>query len=83
MARLAVTIAGDAKAKVEDDMARVLDVLAAAEEDMRKLETEITRQAVKRPLLLLELDATKDKVSSFIPKRGRKRKPRRKTTRRP
>ena len=36
MARLAVTAAGDAKARVEDDLARVLDALAAAEEDGRK-----------------------------------------------
>ena len=41
MARLAVKAACDAKARVEDDLARVLDALAAAEEDRRKSEAEI------------------------------------------
>ena len=83
MARLAITTAGDAKSKVEDDIPRVLDVLAAVEEDRRRSEAEITRQAIKRPSLLLELDATKDEVSPFIPKWARIRKPWKKTTRRP
>ena len=41
MARLAITTVGDAKARVEDDLSRVLDALAAAKEDERRLKAEI------------------------------------------
>ena len=53
VARLAVTAAGDAKARVEDDLARVLDALAVAEEDRRRSEAEIIRLTVERTSLLL------------------------------
>ena len=53
MARLAITSAGDAKARVEDDLARVLDALATLEEDGRRLEVEIARLAAERMSLLL------------------------------
>ena len=83
MARLVVTAAGDAKAIVEDDLTRVLDALAAAEEDGRRSEDVIACLAVERTSLLLELEASKDEVPPFIPRRARTRKPWRKTTRRP
>ena len=47
MARLAVTIAGDAKARVKDDLTRVPDALAAGEEDGRRLAAEIARLAIE------------------------------------
>ena len=67
MARLAATTSGDAKARVEDDLARVLDALAIVEEDGRKSEVEISRLAVEQASLLLELEASKDGVlPSFL-----------------
>ena len=65
VARLAVTVAGDAKERVEDDLARVLDALAAAKEDRRKSKAEIARLAVERTLLLIELETSKYEVSSL------------------
>ena len=38
MARLIVVATGDAKARAEDDLTRVLDALAAAKEDGCRLE---------------------------------------------
>ena len=58
--------AGDAKARVEDDLTRVLDTLVAAEEDGCRLEAEIARLAVERTSLLLELEESKDEVSSLL-----------------
>ena len=65
VARLTVVAAGDAKARTEDDLIRALDALAAAEEDGRRLEAEVARLAVEQTLLLLELEASKDEVSSL------------------
>ena len=53
VARLAVTAAGDAKARVKDDLARILDALAAAEEDGYRLETKIACLVIERTSLLL------------------------------
>ena len=53
MALLAVIAVGDAKARVEDDQARVLDALAADEGDRCKSEAEIAHLAVERTSLLL------------------------------
>ena len=50
---LAVTTIGDAKARVEDDLARVLDALVTAEEDRYRSEVEITRLAIELTSLLL------------------------------
>ena len=66
MACLAVTVA-----RVEDDLATVLDALAAVEEDGLKLEAEIAHLAVERTTLLLELEASKDKVSSLNSQAGK------------
>ena len=65
VARLAVTTVGDAKARVKDDLARVLDALATTEEDGRKSEAEIACLAIERTSLLLDLEASKDEVSSL------------------
>ena len=63
VAYLVATTVGDAKARVEDDLASALDSLAVAEEDNHRSEAEITRLEVERSSLLLELEASKDKVS--------------------
>ena len=65
VAHLTTVAVGYAKAKVEDDLNRVQDALAAVEEDGRKLEAEVSSLAVERTSLLLELGASKDEVSSF------------------
>ena len=71
MSCLAVTTAGDAKARVEDDLARVLDALVAMEKDGLRLEVEIAHLAIERTSLLLELEASKDEVSSLHSQAGK------------
>ena len=46
VARLATIVAGDAKAKMEGDLAMVQDPLAVVEEAKRKVEAETTRLEV-------------------------------------
>ena len=65
VAHLATTTIGDAEARVEDDLANALDALASTEEDHRRSKAEIACLAVKQTSLLLELEATKDEVSSL------------------
>ena len=71
VARLVTTTVGDAKARVEDDLARVLDALVAMEEDERRLKIEISRLAIERMSLLLKLKASKDEVSSLHSQAGK------------
>ena len=71
MARLTAVAAGDAKARTKDDLPRALDALAAAEEDVHRLEAEVARLAVERMSLLLELEASKDEVSSLHSQLGK------------
>ena len=59
------TTAGDAKARVDDDLTKALNALAAAEEGGRRSEIEIARLKAKLASLLLELEASKGVVSSF------------------
>ena len=75
VARLAATSTGGAKSRVEEDLARVLDALAPAEEDKRRSKAEISHLAVERTSLLLELKASKDEVSSLHSRRAKTRKP--------
>ena len=63
--RLIATVAGDDKARAEDDLTWARDALATSEEDKRRLEDEVTRLEVKRTLLLLKLEGSKDEVSSL------------------
>ena len=65
MARLTILAAGDAKSRVEDDLTRALDALAAAEEDGHRSEAKVIRLAVEQTSLLLELETSKDEVSSL------------------
>ena len=64
MARLIAAAVGDAKAREEDDLFRAQDSLEAAEEDGGMLEAEVAHLLVERTSLLLELEASKDEVSS-------------------
>ena len=62
VARLATVAAGEAKARVEDDLTRFYDSLATEEEDGRGLEAKVARLTVERTSLLLELEVSRDKV---------------------
>ena len=53
------------KARTKDDLARVQDALVVAEEARRKTEAEVAYLKVERTLLMLEIGATKDEVSSL------------------
>ena len=64
-ARLVVFATGDAKARVEDNLARVQDALVIAEDVRHKVEVEVARLEVEWTLLMLEIGATKDEVSSL------------------
>ena len=63
--RLATVATSDTRAWLEDDMAKVRDGLAVAEEAKRKAEDETARPVVERTSLLLELGVEKDEVSSL------------------
>ena len=65
VARLAAVATSEAKGRAKDDLTKARDALAAAEEDGRKLEAEVTRLVVDQTSLLLELKAFKDEVSSL------------------
>ena len=65
IAWLATVVAGDIKARIEDDLARVRDTLAVAEEAKHKAEAETAHREVEQTSLLLELGATNDEVSSL------------------
>ena len=62
---LKTVVAGDAKARAEDDLTSALNTLASAEEDGRRLEAEVACLAVERMTLLLEMEASKDEVASL------------------
>ena len=64
MARLAAMVAGEAKARAEDDLARMRDALAATKEDERGLEVEVAYLTIEWTSLLLELQTSRDEVSS-------------------
>ena len=65
VARLAAIAAGKAKARAEDDLVRIQDALATAEEDGQGLEAKVARLTVKRTSLLLELETFRDEVSTL------------------
>ena len=59
---LAAVVAGDLKARAEEELARVRDSLEAAEDARRKDEVEAARLEVERTSLLLDIEAAKDEV---------------------
>ena len=63
--QLVATAAGDAKARVEDDLTKALNALAATEEGERRSEAEIALLEAERVSLLLDLEASKGKASSL------------------
>ena len=72
VAQLATVVASDARAKLEGDLVRVKDALAATEEVREvveearsKADFEASRLEVNRTSLLLELGMVKDEVSSL------------------
>ena len=65
MARVDANEAGNAKVKVESELARVRNALAVAEEARRKAEDEASRLAYERVSLLLEIGSCEDEVSSI------------------
>ena len=62
---------GDKKARVEGNLAKVQEALAAVEEARRSEKAETSRQDVERTSLLLELEAAKDEVSSLHSQAGK------------
>ena len=54
-----------ARAKVESELARVLNALAVSEEARRKADDEASRLATERVSLLLELGTSKDEMSAL------------------
>ena len=59
-ARLATIAATDAKAWAENELPRVQEVLAVAEEAKRRAEVETSRLKIERTSLLLEIGVEKD-----------------------
>ena len=80
---MVAVVAGYAKARAEDDMTRARDALAAIEEDRPRLEVEVTCLVAERTSLLLELEASKDEVSSFHSQEGKDKESLGKTTIKP
>ena len=63
--RLVTVAAGDLKARMEGDLAKVQEALAVAEEDKRRAEAKTSCLVVERMSLLLKLGVTMDEVSSL------------------
>ena len=63
MARMDADVAGNTRAKVEFELARVQNALVVAKEARWKAKKEASRLADKRVSLLLELETCKDEVS--------------------
>ena len=56
---------GNARAKVESELARVQNALAATEEARRKADDKVSRLTDERVSLLLELGTCKDEMSAI------------------
>ena len=65
VAKLVAIIAGDSKERVEDDLTKTLNALAATEEGGCRSEAKIARLEAERASLLLELEASKGEASSL------------------
>ena len=71
VALLATIATGKAKARVKDDLVRMRDALAVAEEDERGLEAKVACLMVEQTSLLLELETSRDEVSSLHSQAGK------------
>ena len=65
MARRDADATGNARAKMESELARVQNALVVTEEARRKAKDEVSRLADERVSLLLELRTCKDEVSAI------------------
>ena len=65
MACMDVDAVGNAKARVESELARVQNALAMAEEARWKADDEVSRLTDERVSLLLELGTCKDEISAI------------------
>ena len=65
MARMDADAAGNARARVESELARVQNTLAVAEEARRKSDDEVSRLTDERVSPLLELRTCKDEISAI------------------
>ena len=65
MARMDADVAGNARAKMESELARIQNALAVAKEARRKVKEEVSHLADERVSLLLELGTCKDEVSTI------------------
>ena len=65
VARVVAVTKGDAKVRVDEDLARTQDSHAAIEEAKRKAEAETARLKVDHTSLLLDIGAAKDEVSAL------------------
>ena len=65
MARMDANAARSTKTQVESELVRVQNALAVSEEARRKAEDEASRLAIELVSLLLELETSKDEVSTI------------------
>ena len=65
MAHMDANAAGNARARVESELARVKNALAATNEARWKADDEVSRLTEKRVSLLLELRTCKDEISNI------------------
>ena len=65
MACMDANAAGNARARVESEVARVQNALAVAEEARQKANNEVSRLTYEQVSLLLELGTCKDEISSI------------------
>ena len=69
--RVVAIVAGDAKARAEDDLSRVQEALVVAKEVRRKAKAETVRLEVERTSPLLGLGEPNDEVSSLYSQMGK------------
>ena len=62
---MVVVAESDAKARAEEELARVRVAIEAVEEVRRMVKVEVARPEVERTSLMLDIAAAKDEVSSF------------------
>ena len=65
MARMDADAARSTKTQVESELVRVQNALAVSQEARRKEEDEVSRLAIELVSLLLELETSKDEVSTI------------------
>ena len=64
-AKVARLVASEGKARAKDELIRVRDALVVTDVDRRGLEVEVSCLSVEQTSLLLELEASRDEVSTL------------------